>query len=140
MNESITKLIVTGKIPFLRGKYSKYTIAEIYQFDPEFLEPNVCKLLGTYIDPIDFSILPIPTPCLYSRIYKNDKYNWVILPYDNKTDYVEEGYKFLEDGYELSSINFIFSEKFIDKMKTMKGVHENTTAEEWDNALDPSRK
>lgn len=96
------------------GKYSSYTLADIYKFEPSYIEWSIEFVPDFMIEVSDFNHLPNPTPFinqvkevkLGSRVIKN-------FPYvsDNK---VMDGKEFIRNGGVIPEIDFAFSEKYID--------------------------
>ena len=119
-NNSIQEYKLDTAVYF--GKYSCYTIREIYQYDPSYLDWCLININNFYIDIELFKKLPYPTPMRLLKLKINSKIQWfggTLGPTDN---YIKSAQEYLNEGNFLEKKDFKFSENAVNAFKVKKSL------------------
>ncbi|WP_037351775.1 exodeoxyribonuclease X C-terminal domain-containing protein [Sediminibacterium salmoneum] len=97
------------------GKYKGYTIFEIYNFQPSYLE---WAILNTEMYAISYSSLlklEKPTPFSLYRLEHNGQIYW-INNFQPNYDYIKAAYQYISEGNIITPVEYYFSQLTLNRM------------------------
>lgn len=117
--------------PLTFGKYNGYTVTQIFQYDPGYIEWLIKFIPDFYIDLESLKYLS-PTPCSSPRNINrfNSFFNRGMLNNIYNDNYVQKGLQFTSSGHILEEDPYIFSE---ESMEILRLKEEGTyTPPDWE--------